>query len=486
MSRHSQWDSSLSFIFAMIGAAVGLGNIWRFSYVLYSNGGGTFFIPYLIAIAIMGIPFLILEYGVGFSFKDSFSNIMRKINPKYEFVAWALVLFVFIVTIYYMVILSWDLIYLLASFTFNWGTDTAAYFVQNVGGSSNLSNAGFLLIPTTVGVLILWVIIWFIANRDVDKGIGKVSKIMIPALFIIMGIIIVYALTLPGASVGINTLLTPDWGRLADVNIWLAAFAQIIFSLSMGQAIAITYASYLPENSKLIDNVLIVVASNSLFEICTAFGVFSILGYMSVTAGTPMVQLVTEGTGLIFVVFPMIFNIMGPIGRILAPLLFLAILFAGVTSALGFLEPMLNSTAEKLDWSRKRTATVLAIIGCAFSLLLTTGISSYLVGIVDSFVNEFGILILIAVQCIIFAWVYGVERFLDVLNESSTFTVGKTWTFIIKYLLPIVLIIMWVSGIIKLFSTAKSFEIIIDLIIIASVMAVAYFMTRIKQPEEDS
>lgn len=480
MSEQAQWDSSLSFIFAMIGAAVGLGNIWRFSYVLYSNGGGSFFIPYFVAIAIMGVPFLILEYGVGFSFKESFSKIMRKINPKFEVIAWVLVLFVFIVTIYYMVILSWDLVYLLSSFTFHWGTDTAAYFVQSVGGSSNLSNASFLLIPTTVGVLILWVVLWVISHRDVDKGIGMVSKLLIPALFVIMGIIIVYALTLPGASLGISTLLTPDWGMLLNINIWLAAFAQIIFSLSMGQAIALTYASYLPENSKLIDNVLIVVASNSLFEICTAFGVFSILGYMSTTSGTPMVQLVTEGTGLVFIVFPMIFNIMGPIGRILAPLLFLAILFAGVTSALGFFEPMLSSTSNKLGWSRKRTSTILSIIGCAFSLLLTTGISSYLVGIIDSFVNEFGILILIGIQCIIFAWFYGVEHFLPALNEASTFKVGKLWTFIIKYLLPLVLIVMWVIGIVKLFATAKTFEIIIDLIIIISVMVAAFVLTKVK------
>ena len=96
MSEQAQWDSSLAFIFAMIGAAVGLGNIWRFSYVLYSNGGGSFFIPYFIAIAIMGIPFLILEYGVGFSFKESFSKIMRKIKPEFEIIAWILVLFVFL------------------------------------------------------------------------------------------------------------------------------------------------------------------------------------------------------------------------------------------------------------------------------------------------------------------------------------------------------------------------------------------------------
>ena len=97
ISEQAQWDSTLSFLFAMIGVAVGLGNIWRFSYVVYSNGGGTFFIPYLIAIAILGIPFLILEYGIGYSFKDSFSNVMKRINPKLEFVSWILLLFVFIV-----------------------------------------------------------------------------------------------------------------------------------------------------------------------------------------------------------------------------------------------------------------------------------------------------------------------------------------------------------------------------------------------------
>ena len=480
MSNQTQWDSSLSFIFAMIGAAVGLGNIWRFSYVLYSNGGGSFFIPYLIAIAIMGIPFLILEYGVGFSFKDSFSNILKKINPKFEIIAWILVSFVFVVVIYYMVILSWDLVYLLSSFTFGWGTDTVHYFTHVVGGSSNLETAGFLLIPTTICVALLWIVLWFISHKDVDKGIGKFSKVLIPALFIIMAFIVIYALTLPGSGIGIHTLLTPDWNKLLDVNIWLAAFAQIIFSLSMGQAIAVTYASYLPENSRLTDNVLIVVASNSLFEIFTAFGVFSILGYMSHTAGTPMIQLITEGTGLIFIVFPMIFNIMGPIGRIIAPLLFLAILFAGITSALGFFEPMLSSLSVKLNMSRKRAATILAIIGCIFSLMLTTGISSYLVGIIDSFVNEFGILLLIGVQCIIFAWFYGLDKFLPVLNEHGILKVGTIWKVIIKYILPIFLIVIWVIGIVQLFGKADFFELIVDLIIIVSVVVVSFALTKYK------
>jgi len=268
------------------------------------------------------------------------------------------------------------------------------------------------------------------------------------------------------------------------VNIWLAAFAQIIFSLSMGQAIATTYASYLPENSKLINNVFIVVASNSLFEICTAFGVFSILGYMSLTNGTPMVQLITEGTGLIFIVFPMIFNIMGPIGRILAPLLFLAILFAGITSALGFLEPMLSTTSDKLGWSRKKTATVLSIVGCVISLILTSGISSYLVGIIDTFVNEYGILVLIAIQCIIFAWFYGLDKFLPALNGLSIINVGRTWKLVIKYVLPCFLILMWANGLVKMLKTAQPFEIIVDIIILVAVMVSAIVLTRVKPANE--
>ena len=480
MGEQHQWDSSLSFIFAMIGAAVGLGNIWRFSYVLYSNGGGSFFIPYFIAIAIMGIPFLILEYGVGFSFNDSFSNILKKINPKFEIIAWILILLIFVVVIYYMVILGWDLVYLLSSFNFGWGTDTAAYFANTVGGSSNLSNSGFLLIPTKICVILMWGVLLYISHKSVDDGIGKFSKILIPLLFIIMGIIIIYALTLPGAGIGIDALLKPNWAMLLYVNIWLAAFAQIIFSLSMGQAIALTYASYLPEKSKLTDNVLIVVASNSAFEIFTAFGVFSILGFMSLNSGIPINELVTEGTGLIFIVFPRIFNLMGPLGHIIAPLLFVAILFAGITSALGFFEPILNSISSKFGMSRKKTALMLTVIGCIFSVMLTTGISSYLVRIIDSFVNEFGILLLIGVQCILFAWVYGLDSLIPILNENGVLKVGKLWKVIIKYVLPVFLIIIWVMGIIKLFSDAARFELIIDSIIIVAVLVIGFVLTKMK------
>ena len=480
------WDSSLAFLMAMVGAAVGLGNIWRFSYVLYSNGGGSFFIPYICAILIMGIPFLILEYGVGFSFKDSFANILKKINPKYEIIGWILALFVFIVCCYYLVIVAWDVLYLVASPTQAWGVDPEAFFASFVGGTSNLANAGTIIIPTLICVVAVWVILWFISHKQVDKGIGKVSKILIPTLFIIMAVIVFSALMLPGHELGINTLLSPNWWALTDVNIWLAAFAQIIFSLSMGQAIATTYSSYLDKNAKLNDYVLIVVVSNSAFEVFTAFGVFSILGYMSLSSGLPIESLIAEGTSLVFIVFPTIFNSMGVIGMILAPLLFLSIFFAGITSSIGYFHRILVSLTDKLGIGRKKTASILSVIGLAISLLFVTGIGSYLVSLVDGFVNEFGILILIAVQCIIFAWVWGIDQLVDIVNRNSRVKVGTKWKIVLKYILPTALIIMWAWGLVGLFASVTTFELMVYVILVVGIFLAAVGLTKYKGKTSES
>jgi NSS family neurotransmitter:Na+ symporter len=483
MSEYAQWDSTLTFIFAMIGVAIGLGNIWRFSYIVYSNGGGSFFVPYFFAIAIMGIPFLILEYGIGFSFKRAFTDIFKSINPKFEYIAWVLIFSISIVLIYYMVIISWDMFYLFKSLTFSWGSDTAAYFVQNVGGSDNLSNMSNFFIPVGIGVIISWAVLWFISHRSIDKGIGLASKILIPAVFVIMAVIVIFALMLPGAGIGIDALINPNWSLLLDINIWIVAFSQIIFSLGIGEALALTYATYLADNKGLTDNVFLVAAANSSFEIFTAFGVFSILGYMSATSGTPMVELVSEGTGLIFVVFPKIFSLMGIAGRILAPLFFLAVLFAGISSAFAFFEPIIGSISSKCGMSRKKLVTILSVVGCLASLVFTCGISSYLVGIVDGFVNKFGILLLIAVQCVIFGWYYGAEKVIPVLNEKSRIKVGFVWTSIIKYVLPVFLVIIWMIGIVDLFMNASRFELIVDITLIVLVLVLSTVFYKMKAIE---
>ena len=380
-----------------------------------------------------------------------------------------------------MVILAWDIVYLGVSPFLGWGVDPSTFFVNYVGGSSDISSWSHLIIPTVIGLIIVYLMIWLISRRDLNSGIGKASKILIPLLFIIMAAIVIFSLTLPGHNLGIKTLLTPNWSMLLDVNIWLAAFSQIIFSLSLGMAIALTYASYLPENAKLIDNVLIVVSSNSGFEIFTAFGVFSILGFMSVTSGVPIESLISQGTGLVFIVFPTIFNTMGIIGRIIGPLFFLAILFAGITSALGFLEPLLNSICDKFGFTRKKSASVLCVIGFIISMFFTCGIGSYLVEIVDGFLNQFGILFLIALQCIIFGWILGIDDLLELVNKNSVIHVGKLWKAIIKYILPCVIFIVWTVGIIQLFKTGGILELAVDILITISVIVASIILTKFEE-----
>lgn len=473
-----KWGSTFSFLMAMIGAAVGLGNIWRFSYVLYSNGGGAFFIPYFIAIVIMGIPFLILEYGLGATFKDSLSNILKEIRPQLEVIGWITAFLVFLVLTYYVVIMGWDLIYLILSLFKGWGTNPDAYFMSNiVVGSNNLSSIGTFVVPTLLATIFIWVLIWFISHKALDKGISRVVTVLIPLLFIMMAIIVIYAFTLPGMWIGLTALLNPNWNLLLDINVWLAAFGQIIFSLSMGQAIAVTYASYLPKESRLVDNVLIVVLSNSSFEIFTSFGVFSILGFMSLTSGLSIHEIATSGTGLLFVVFPEIFNVMGDAAYIIGPIFFLCVFFAGITSALAFLEPMTLAVSKKFRLPRIRSVTYLCIFGLLLSLMYTTGSGNYLLTIADGFINQFGIILAVILQALIFGWSYGVEKLLPVLNRYSTIKVGKVWINVIKYVLPIFLSIMWIVGIIDLFETQSSIDIIIQLLIALLFVVVPLLLT---------
>ncbi|MEE1150533.1 MAG: sodium-dependent transporter, partial [Methanobrevibacter sp.] len=338
-----------------------------------------------------------------------------------------------------------------------------------------------ILIPTAISMVIIWFLVWFITHRELNEGVGKASKILIPLLFVLMAFIILYALTLPGAYIGINALLTPEWSLLFDVNIWLAAFSQIVFTLSMGESISLTYASYLPEGSKLADNVLIVVFANCAFELVTAFGIFSILGYMTYTSGTPLTQLVSEGTGLVFVVLPRIFEAMGPIGHVLAPMLFISILFAGITSSMAELETLINSLYHKIGWSRKKIVTLISIFGCMLSLLFTTAISSYLINVVDGFLTEFWIILLIILQCIIFTWFYDIENVIPILNENNRLKVGKTWVFILKYILPVFLSFLWINGVYNLAINSNNFEITIYILITVLILIVSYIFTNINK-----
>ena len=169
---------------------------------------------------------------------------------------------------------------------------------------------------------------------------------------------------------------------------------------------------------------------------------------------------------------------MGMAGKILGPLFFLAILFAGITSALGFLEPLLNSVCDKFGFTRKKSASILCGVGFMISMFFTCGISSYLVEIVDGFLNQFGILFLIALQCIIFGWILGIDDLIEVVNKNSIVHVGKLWVAIIKYILPCVIFIVWTFGIIDLIKTGGFLELAVDVIITLSILIASVMLTK--------
>lgn len=482
MTSENQWNSKTKFIFSILAATLGMGSIWRLSYVIYSTGGGSFFIPYIIAIFVMGIPFLILEYGLGYSFRDSFTNVIDKINPKFEIIPWMILFSIFFVMMYYVVIIGWDIVYLVSSINFAWGSNPANFFVFNVGGSSDLSDSFYFLIPTVISIILIWVTVFIFSFKNLNEGMGKFSLVSVPLLLISIVIIVLYSVTLPGAEIGIAELLTPDWNMLLNVNIWIAAFTQIIFSLDVGMGIGITFSSYLPEGSKLTDYVFLVVGVNSLFELFSTVGVFSILGFMSFKSGIPIVQLVSEKTSLMFVVFPMIFNAMGEVGHIIAPMLFLAILFAGIGSSIGGMAPIIDSIMIKLNAKRSKVVAGVCAFGFLGSLIFTTNIGCYILSIVDIFTNQLVLLILIAIQCVLFTWDFDVNSLIPVLNENSTIKVGKFWKDIVKYALPIVLVFIWVTGNVSLYEGVNSFELVANIILAMILISVSVIFTKIKSP----
>ena len=347
-NKKLEWNSNFAFMMAMIGSAVGLGNIWRFPNVLYSHGGGSFMIPYIVSLFLLGISFVLVEYAVGFKFTRSLARILFAVSKKLEPVAWFILLIVFLIATYYVCVVGWDLIYIVLSLTKAWGANPDLFFANNVLQATDSISGIFKIVPMVfASVFAIWFMAWFIIKRDLNDGIGNVSKVLLPVLCLIVVGIVAFSLTLPGASIGYTQIFTPDWSALTNMDVWLAAFGQIIFSLSLGMAIAMTYASYLPEGSKLVDNAVIVAFSNSGFEVFNSIGTFSILGFMALTTGMPFNELVTEGTGLAFVVFPQVFNTMGDVAYIIGPLFFICILFAGITSLIALLEGVCYSISEK-------------------------------------------------------------------------------------------------------------------------------------------
>ncbi len=446
------FNSKMGFILSAVGSAVGLGNIWRFPYVLYENGGGSFLIPYFIAVFTAAIPLLILEYTLGNKFRGSAPLAFARNNPKFEWVGWLPTLISAMIILYYSSIVSWAINYLFLSVGNVWGSDPEAYFFNSF---LNLSDGPMAIKNVNISVLLGLVAIWggtyFACSKSIDKGIEKVNKVLLPLLGIAILVVIFRGVTLEGASEGLNTLFTPKFEMLKNPKIWLAAYSQVFFSLSVAMGIMITYSSYLPKDSDVVNTAFITGLANSAFEFTVSIGVFGILGYMATQKGVPVTEVVASGVGLAFVVFPQAFNLMGVFGSILGLAFFASLVFAGFTSFVSLTEAFITPFVDKFKVDRKKMYQIVCGGGFLLSTIYATGAGLYILDIVDNFVNLFAIISVGIIEAIVCAYVFGIGKFKGLANRDSIQKVGNVWVVAIMAIVPVVLIFNMVLSILDTF-----------------------------------
>ncbi|WP_430784455.1 sodium-dependent transporter [Virgibacillus flavescens] len=440
METRSQWGTRAGFIMAAVGSAIGLGNIWRFPAVAYENGGGAFFIPYLFALLTAGIPILIMEFTMGHKYKGSAPLAYKRINKKAEWVGWWAVLVAFVISTYYSVIIAWAISYSIFSFNLNWGEDTETFLFNDYLNLADPGQIGSFVPGVLIPLIIVWVVVLGILFKGVKKGIEVANRIFIPALVIIFVIIVIRALTLPGAMDGLEAFFAPDFSKILDPGVWVAAYGQIFFSLSIAFAIMITYSSYLPKKSDITNNAFITGFGNSSFELLAGIGVFSVLGFMANQQGVPVGEVVSGGVGLAFVVFPQIINEFPALNGLFGFLFFGSLVLAGLTSLMSITETYVAGLVDKFNISRNKAVIFGGGLAAVLSLLFATQGGLNILDVADYYINQFGVAFVGLVEVILMAWVFRkLGQFKTHANEISDIRLGAWWTVSLSVITPIVL-----------------------------------------------
>ena len=443
--NRGQWGSRSGFILAAIGSAIGLGNIWRFPYVAASNGGGAFLIPYLIALFTAGIPILILEFAMGHKIRSSVPGVFAKLNRKYEALGWFQTFISFFIATYYVVIIGWSFSYLYFAFTGAWGIDTKAFlFGDYLQLTDSPMNLGGLNLKVTGPVLVVWAINYGVLRLGVKNGLEKANKIFMPLLVVSLLIIVVRGVTLPGATAGLNYFFTPDFSKLTDPKVWLAAYGQIFYSLSICFSIIIAYASYLPRKSDIVNNAFMTGLGNCSFSLISGIGVFSILGFMAQAQGVSVAEVSTAGVGLAFIVFPEAINQLPGMNGLIGAVFFITLIFAGLSSSMSIMESVVAAISDKFKMNRVQALNRFTLAAGALSLIVATKGGLYVLDIVDYATNQYGIVIAGILELVILGWVFNLESVRIYVNELSDFTVGKWWVWAIKgtsFILVIMLVL---------------------------------------------
>ncbi|MBR2735862.1 MAG: sodium-dependent transporter [Firmicutes bacterium] len=476
-----QWNSKTGFILAAIGSAVGLGNLWRFPYIAATNGGGAFIFPYLFAIVTAGIPILILEYTMGKTYRSGAPGVFARISRKFEWLGWLQAMTAFLIAIYYFAIVVWVLSYIGFSFGSQWGTETGDFFYGYLGITDSITQLGGLKTNLILPFAIVWIIIAFIMYRGINKGINLACKICMPILAICVVIIVIRGLTLPGAVDGIAYMFTPDWSAITKPDVWVAAYGQVFFSLSIAFAIMLSYSSFLPKEEDVVNTAFFTACTNHGFEIFAGIGIFSIIGYMAGVQGVEVSEVAAAGVGLAFVVFPTAINSLPALNTLFGFLFFLSLFTAAITSLISIIQAIIPGVEDKWEMSHKKATTIVLVPIFLLSFLFITGAGLYLLDLADYIANNIGIVFCGVAEVFIIGWLFKPEKLRLEANRYSNFSVGRWWNFSLKFITLIVLGFTMVTNLISYFKEGyEGYPLWIGCICIAALIVSTVVLTALK------
>lgn len=442
--NRGQWVSKIGFLMATAGSAIGLGNLWKFPYMTGSNGGFLFILVSMLVVFFIGVPVMMGEMAIGRNGGSDPVGSYKAVDKRFAIAGFLGVGVAFLILSYYSVIGGWVLKYIVTYITGGLkGADSTVFFTEFIANPYEPIIWHMIFMGLTVGICFL----------GVTKGIENASKFMMPALFLIVIVIAIRSITLPGAMEGISFLFKPNFEKIADPNLYIGALSQTFYSLSLGMGIIITYGSYMNKNDDITKSAFIVSGMD------LSMAILSSLAIMPAVFAAGMQP--TQGPQLIFATLPHVFENM-PFGIVFAVMFFILVLFAALTSSISLLECSASYMIDQKKWSRKKAVIVLGIL--MFLLGIPSSLSN---GMLADFkiigMNIFDFFSFLADNIILPLSAFGMCLFIGfswtpnkaALEISSggkfKYKILSLWKFLIKYVIPVAIIIIFIAGLISTF-----------------------------------
>ena len=447
--KRSSFSGKLGFVLATAGSAVGLGNIWRFPYLAAKYGGGIFLLVYLILAITFGFALMCAEISIGRKTGVSAIGAYKKLDKRFSFIGMLAALVPMIILPYYSVIGGWIIKYLGVFVTGNMANAATDGYFESFIAQPIEPIGWFMMFMGLTALVVLF---------GVEKGIEKVSKIMMPVLVVLTIFIAVYSMCMPGAFEGVLYYVTPDFSKFSATTV-LSAMGQLFYSMSLAMGIMITYGSYMKKDVNIEGS----VKQIELFDTGIAFfaGLMIVPAVFAFSGGDE--SALGKGPGLMFITLPKVFESMAG-GSIIGAVFFILVLFAALTSSISLMETVVSIFMDKFGWNRKLTCILVFLFCVALGLpsSLGFGVLSDVTIMSFSFLDFFDFIsnsvlmpIVAFLTCIFVGYVIKPKTLTDEIESSGQFKRKKMFVVIIKYIAPVCIILILVSSILDAMGIAK-------------------------------